>query len=189
MANTFPAYPAAIRASTEHSGLRYVRVPHYFTIFGHPPSGIATVVSLPGSEGEIAICRGDAAEMARAAEVWETAPAYALAPAGPLSAPSGLVFIRFEDGVDVVARNEEIARADYIVVKRVPQAPNAAWLAATSRRVADALEGIGRLEQIPNVVNVEPQMLSERVHRQGGGRGPAAPPGRQPPAAPPGRRS
>ena len=179
MADTFPAYPAEIRASTVHSGLRYVRVPHYFTIYGQPPSGITTVVSLSGSEGEIAICRGDAVEMASAAEVSETAPVYALAPAGPLSAPSGLVFIRFEDGVDVAARNEEIARADYIIFKRVPQAPNAAWLAATSRRVADAMEGIGRLEQIPNVVNVEPQMLSERVHRQGGGRGPAAPPGRR----------
>lgn len=135
---------------------------------------------LSGSEGEIAICRGDAAEIVRAAELSEIAPAYALHPAGPLSAPSGLVFIRFEDGVDVAARKEEIARADYIVVKRVPQAPNAAWLAASSRRVADALEGIGRLERIPNVVNIEPQMLSERVHRQGGGRGPAAPPARRP---------
>lgn len=137
------------------------------------------MVALSRSEGEIAICRGDAAEMARAAEVSETAPAYALAPAGPLSAPSGLVFIRFEDGIDITARMEEIARADYIMVKRVPQAPNAAWLAATSRRIADALEGIGRLEQIPNVANIEPQMLSERVHRQGGDRGPAAPPGRR----------
>ncbi len=189
MANTFPAYPAEIKASTGHPDLKYVRKPNYFTIYGHPPSGIATVVAFSGSEGEIAICRGDVAEIARAAEVSETAPAYALAPAGPLSAPSGLVFIRFEDGVDIVARMEEIARADYIVVKRVPQAPNAAWLGATSRRVADALEGIGRLERIPNVVNVEPQMLSERVHRQGGGRGPAAPPGRRPPAAPPDRRS
>lgn len=179
MANAFPDYPAEIRASTLHPGLRYVRAPHYFTIYGHLPIGIATVISLSGSEGEIAICRGDAAEMASAAEVSEIAPAYALAPAGPLSAPSGLVFIRFEDGVDVADRKEEIARADYIVVKRVPQAPNAAWLAAASRRVADALEGIGRLEQIPRVANIEPQMLSERVHRQGGDRGPAAPPARR----------
>ncbi len=188
MANTFPNYPAEIRASTEHPGLRYVRVPHYFTTYGHPPRGITTVAALSGTEGEIVICRGDAAEMVRTAEVLETAPAYALAPTGPLSAPSGRVFIRFEDSVDVAARMEEITRADYIVVKRVPQAPNAAWLAATSRRVADALEGIGRLERIPNMANVEPQMLSERVHRPGGGRGPAAPPGRRPPAAPPGRR-
>ena len=189
MANTIPAYPAEIKASTRHPDLKYVRTPQYFTIYGHVPRDITTIMALSGSEGEIAICRGDAAEMARAAEVSETAPVYSLAPAGPLSAPSGLVFIRFEDGVDVVARKEEIARADYIVVKRVPQAPNAAWLAATSRRVADALDGIGRLEQIPNVVNVEPQMLSERVHRQGGARGPAAPSGRRPPAAPTGRRS
>ena len=179
MANNFPDYPATIRASTEHSGLRYVRVPHYFTTYGHLPSGITTVVSLSGSEGEIAICSGDAAEIARAAQVSEIAPAYALAPAGPLSAPSGLVFIRFEDGIVVADRKAEIARAGYILVKRVSQAPNAAWLAATSRRVADALEGIERLEQIPNVANVEPQMLSERVYRQSSGRGPAAPPGRR----------
>ncbi len=180
MANSFSAYPTEIKASTEHPELRYVRVPHYCTVYGRFPSGITTVMALSGSEGEIAICRGDAAEMARAAEMSEIAPAYALHPAGPLSAPSGLVFIRFEDGVNVAARKEEIARADYIVVKRVPQAPNAAWLAASSRRVADALEGIGRLERIPNVVNVEPQMLSERVHRQGGGGGPVAPPARRP---------
>ncbi len=180
MANPFSAYPAEIKASTRHPELRYVRVLHYFTVYGRPPSGIATEMTLSGSEGEIAICRGDAAETARVAEISETAPAYALDPAGPLSAPSGLVFIRFEEGVNVAARKEEIARADYIVVKRVPQAPNAAWLAAASRRVADALEGIGRLERIPNVVNVEPQMLSERVYRQAGGRGPVAPPSRRP---------
>lgn len=179
MATPFSAYPTEIKASTEHPELRYVRVSHYFTIYGQPPSGIATAMTLSGSEGEIAICRGDAAESARVAEISEIAPAYALHPAGPLSAPSGLVFIRFEDGVDVAARTEEIARAEYIVVKRVPQAPNAAWLEASSRRVADALKGTERLERIPNVVNVEPQMLSERVHREGGGRGPAAPPGRR----------
>ena len=180
MATPFSDYPTEIKSSTEHPELKYVRVSQYFTIYGHPPSSIATEMTLSGPEGEIAICRGDAAESARVAGISEIAPAYALHPAGPLSAPSGLVFIRFEDGVNVAARKEEIARADYIVVKRVPQAPNAAWLAAASRRVADALEGIGRLELIPNVVNVEPQMLSERVHRQGSGRGPAAPPARHP---------
>lgn len=53
----------------------------------------------------------------------------------------------------------------YELVESLAYAPQAAWLRAPAGDIADALAGLPRLEQLPDVENVEPQMLMESVRR------------------------
>lgn len=53
----------------------------------------------------------------------------------------------------------------YELVESLAYAPQAAWLRAPSGDMADALAGLSRLEQLPDIENVEPQMLLESVRR------------------------
>jgi hypothetical protein len=60
---------------------------------------------------------------------------------------------------------DELARAGYAVAREVPYAPHAVIVRAESGRTADALANLERLERLQGVVNVEPQMISERAKR------------------------
>lgn len=92
-------------------------------------------------------------------------PVYALGPEGPLAVPSGTVLVRFAEGIKATTREDELARAGYAVAREMPYAPHAVVVHAKSGRTADALANLERLENVQGVVNVEPQMISERVKR------------------------
>jgi hypothetical protein len=92
-------------------------------------------------------------------------PVYALGPEGPLAVPSGTVLVRFAEGIKATTREDELARAGYAVAREMPYAPHAVIVHAKSGRTADALANLERLENVQGVVNVEPQMISERVKR------------------------
>ena len=62
-------------------------------------------------------------------------------------------------------RRAEIEAAGYEMAQALDYAPHAAWVRARSGRIADALNGLRRLEAIPDVENVEPQMLTPRAAR------------------------
>ncbi|HAZ43592.1 MAG TPA: hypothetical protein DDW76_16925, partial [Cyanobacteria bacterium UBA11369] len=68
------------------------------------------------------------------------------------------VFIRFAEKVDVESHREAIEQAGYQIAQTLSYAPHAAWVRAQSGKISDALTGISKLEAIPNVENVEPQM-------------------------------
>ena len=92
-------------------------------------------------------------------------PVYALGPEGPLAVPSGTVLVRFAEGTEAATREDEFARAGYAVAREVPYAPHAIIVRAKSGSTADALANLERLEKVQGVVNVEPQMISERAKR------------------------
>jgi hypothetical protein len=92
-------------------------------------------------------------------------PVYALGSEGPLAVPSGTVLVRFAEGTEATTREDELARAGYAVAREVPYAPHAIIVHAKSGRTADALANLERLEKVQGVVNVEPQMISERAKR------------------------
>lgn len=93
-------------------------------------------------------------------------PVYTLENNGTLTVPTGLVFIRFTEGVDIESQQAAINQAGYEVAKTLAYAPNAGWLRAKTNKIADALKGIAQLSAIKNVENVEPQMLIERQLRE-----------------------
>ncbi len=92
-------------------------------------------------------------------------PVYTLHPGGSMAVPTGQVFIRFADGVNVEERREEIETAGYKIAQKLDYAPNAAWLRASSGSIAEALSGIDKLQKLKDVENVEPQMLMHAPRR------------------------
>jgi hypothetical protein len=168
--NYFSEYPQQIRFGTEQSAVLYSRKPGYYAVHYKQPGTVAPGAVLQLNDGAIAVFQGEPDESENAIRLASTTgtlgPIYTLQADGTLAVPTGLVFIRFVEGVEVESRREAIKQAGYEIAQSLSYAPQAAWLHAKSGNILDALVGISKLESIPNVGNVEPQMLIERVQRQ-----------------------
>ncbi|WP_375477624.1 hypothetical protein [uncultured Nostoc sp.] len=161
----FSEYPEQIRVGSDaYDGLRlrttvsYTRKPGYYAVHYNQPSTVATGAILRLNDGAIAVFSGEPNQSERGI----LSPVYTLESNGSVAVPTGLVFIRFAEGVDVESQHEAINRAGYKVAQSLSYAPHTAWLRAQSGNIVDAIAGISRLEAIANVENVEPQMLMER---------------------------
>jgi hypothetical protein len=168
--NYFSEYPQQIRFGTEQSAVLYSRKPGYYAVHYKQPGTVAPGAVLQLNDGAIAVFQGEPDEAENAIRLASTTgtfgPIYTLQADSSLAVPTGLVFIRFVEGVEVESRREAIKQAGYEIAQSLSYAPQAAWLHAKSGNILDALVGISKLESIPNVGNVEPQMLIERVQRQ-----------------------
>lgn len=131
-----------------------------YAIHGEVPPKIADLVMFTLNEGNIAVCRGEPDTPACAAAI--ITPVYALDSQGPAAVPTGRIFIRFLEHVDVQSRQQELARAGYEIAESIPYAPHAAWLQASGAGMAEALNRLSALEAIMGVKNIEPQMLLQR---------------------------
>ena len=161
----FSEYPEQIRVGNDaYAGLRlrtavsYTRKPGYYAIHYNQPKTLVKGAILQLNDGKIAVFPGEPNQ----SEQGTLSPIYTLQPNGSLAVPTGLIFIRFAESVDVKSQREVINRAGYEIVESLPYAPHSAWLRAQSGNIADAIAGISRLEAIADVENVEPQMLMER---------------------------
>ncbi len=168
--NYFSEYPQQIRFGTQQSAVLYSRKPGYYAVHYKQPGTVAPGAVLQLNDGAIAVFQGEPDEPENAIRLASTTgtlgPIYTLQADGTLAVPTGLVFIRFVEGVEVELHREAIKQAGYEIAQSLSYAPQAAWLRAQSGNILDALVGISKLESIPNVENVEPQMLMERVQRQ-----------------------
>ncbi len=90
---------------------------------------------------------------------------YRSVPGGSLADPTGRIFIRFANGVDVADRESDIEKAGYKIAEKIDYAENAAWLVERSGSIGRSLSGIEKLERIKDVDNVEPQMLMKRASK------------------------
>ena len=77
--------------------------------------------------------------------------------------PTGRVFVRFDDKVAARSREAMIGAAGYRLLTVPDYAENAAWVESADGEIASALQGLDRLAAIPDVANVEPQLLSPRA--------------------------
>jgi hypothetical protein len=161
----FAKYPRQIRANTTSSAPLYLRQAGSYAVHQRPRELPAPGAELLLDDGAIAIFRGKPDETAAASQAGSLGPVYGLQPSGLPAVPTGRVFVRFAAGVQAESRRQEISRAGYELVESVSYAPHAAWLRSRSGDIADALTGIPKLEQLPDVENVEPQMLMESVRR------------------------
>jgi len=168
--NYFSEYPQQIRFGTEQSAVLYSRKSGYYAVHYKQPGTVAPGAVLQLNDGAIAVFQGEPDESENAIRLASTTgtlgPIYTLQADGTLAVPTGLVFIRFVEGVEVESHREAIKQAGYEIAQSLSYAPHAAWLRAQSGNILDALVGISKLEAIPNVENVEPQMLMERVQRR-----------------------
>lgn len=156
----FSEYPQQIRVVKDQFTILYDRRPGYYAVHYNQPNSVADQAVLQLNEGAIAVFPGEPDELDNT-----LSPIYTLQPDGSLAVPTGLIFIRFVAGVDVESHHEAIRQAGYEVAQSLDYAPHAAWLRAQSSKILDALRGISQLEGIPDVENVEPQMLMARVQR------------------------
>jgi hypothetical protein len=177
--NYFSEYPQQIRFGTEQSAVLYSRKSGYYAVHYKQPGTVAPgavlqlndgAIAFGGAPWAIAVFQGEPDEPENAIRLASTTgtlgPIYTLQADGTLAVPTGLVFIRFVEGVEVESHREAIKQAGYEIAQSLSYAPHAAWLHAKSGNILDALVGISKLEAIPTVENVEPQMLMERVQRQ-----------------------
>ena len=126
--------------------------------FAEYPSKIRSRTEEPNQVYEIVSAEDDASGDDTAGEA-----IYRIHPGGSTAKPTGRVFIRFADAVNISERAGEIEKAGYEIAEKIAYAPNAGWLTERSGSVAKALAGIEKLESIKDVENVEPQMLMKRV--------------------------
>jgi hypothetical protein len=160
----FSKFPEQIRASSERATQLYVRKPGYYAVHSRQPGALAHAAVALFNEGAIAVFRGEF-DAATAADAETVGPVYELQPGHALAVPTGLVFVRFAERIQANARTEEIEQAGYEVVESPIYALYTAWLRARSGDMADALSHISALDTLPDIVNVEPQMLMERASR------------------------
>ncbi|MEI1376090.1 hypothetical protein PQG02_07510 [Nostoc sp. UHCC 0926] len=166
----FSEYPEQIRVGSGRTAVSYTRKPGYYAIHYNQPKTVASEAVLQLNDGAMsttgyayAVFPGEPNQ----SEQGTLSPIYTLQPNGSLAVPTGLVFIRFAEGVDVESQREVINQAGYEVAQSLDYAPHAAWLRAQSGNIADAIAGISQLEAIPKVENIEPQMLMEKGLRLG----------------------
>jgi hypothetical protein len=86
-------------------------------------------------------------------------PVYALAPGGEPAVPSGLILVRFREEIAANSRSTNLEAVGFVIRRVLSYAPHAAWVESRSSDIAAALAGIHRLELLPDIQNVEPQML------------------------------
>ncbi len=161
----FSDYPHKVRMGMRRPDLFYVRVPGYYAAHNLQSDEPASDAVFVLNEGTIAVFRGEPgmAENIPASAV--LSPVYSPETGGPLAVPTGLIFIRFTEGVSAEAHREELHRAGYKVVQILAYAPHSAWLEARSGGIAEALTKIHLLEGLSDVENVEPQILMESARR------------------------
>ena len=156
---------ARLRASTEQPKVVYRRRADLIAIHGHAelPSDVEAVLSF--EEPPVVVCRLGETPIPRDLLVGHASAVYALTPRGAPAVPTGLVLVRFAEGVSATRRGDMLARHGFTLVDVLPYAPGAAWVRAISGGISASLAGIPTLESLPEVVNVEPQMLRRPVRR------------------------
>ena len=166
--DSFPDYPRDIQSRTPQRRTEYkLSLDHYALQDSSDDSQAVedSVAILNDGDHTIRVFRGSLGERRRGAVKGEVRPVYTLQPGGMPAIPTGQVFISYSDGIAASEHREEIEGAGYVIDRFLDYAPQAAWLKARSGKVEDALKGIAALEQIADLVTIEPQMLIQKSSR------------------------
>lgn len=163
--DVFTAFPRTLRASTERPRVVYRRLPELIAIHGRvePPAGWEVVLVL--EDPPIRVCRAPARTLPATLVHATVTPVYALTRRGAPAVPTGLVLVRFREGIAAAERSEPLSHEGFTIAAPLPYAPGAAWVKAISGDILAALRGIPALESLPDVVNVEPQMVKRAARR------------------------
>lgn len=162
----FAEYPQQIQVGTEPARRVYVQKPGYYAVHYAQPEDIVTAEAIVVMDEEaIAVFSGLPGASRNTPADAKISPVYALPSASSLAIPTGRVFVRLAETVAIDSRQDAIQAAGYEIVDRPPYAPHAAWVQARSGSMADALQHISQLTAIPDMANVEPQLLTQRSFR------------------------
>lgn len=151
-------YPAELEVrSTEGAVARYQLAPEFYASSSGESLSTADrpVARL---DENIAVFEGSAPKGDAAAG--KVLPVYRAQPSGAFAIPTGRVWVRFAEGVEATRQREALAKAGFSIEESPGWAPQAAWVRASSGKIADALAAAARLSALPKVEQVEPQILT-----------------------------
>ncbi len=123
----------------------------------------AVTVIPHGAREEFVVYKGTPPASRAAADV---GPVYSAGPDGPLAIPTGRIFVRLSDGVRPDHLRKQFEAAGFRIAQTLSYAPNAAWLEPLAEAVHRTLPDVNSLEQLTDVVLIEPQLLFERGERR-----------------------
>ncbi|BCX05904.1 MAG: hypothetical protein KatS3mg053_3842 [Candidatus Roseilinea sp.] len=153
-------YPTRLRASTEHPEVIYTRARGYHAVKNAPRAQTKRAVSaLEDDDSTYLILHGEPKTLD------ESVSAVYRGDGGALYVPTGRVFVRLDEGARAEAYADAFRKLGFVIAQSLPYAPNAAWLEREDGDAAAALHSIGALEKLPQVRNVEPQLLTMRSLR------------------------
>jgi hypothetical protein len=151
-------YPAELEVrSSEGQATRYHLAPEFYASPSSSPLSPDDRLVQKLDE-DFAVFEGAAPSSAMAEG--SVSPVYRAQPSGMFAVPTGRLWVRFADGIDAEQKREAMAKAGFDVDEAPPWAKHAAWLRASSGKIADALAAASRLKTLPDVELVEPQMLT-----------------------------
>jgi hypothetical protein len=158
-------FPLKITVEAEDISRDYVREPDCFAIHGPLPPALNTAVLYSFDDPIINVCRGEISAAAPLPSGLIVTPVYRLGSNGPQGVPTGRVLIRFQSGVPVEGRRQELKACGFSILETLSYAPHAAWLQALDGNIAAALNGFEELRALRDVALVDPQMLMRRMER------------------------
>ena len=161
----FRAYPPELKVGTERAEQRYYRDHKCFALQGRIADDAGLSVVWFSLSDRIAVIEGPPGEQGADLDPKRLRPVYRLSANGPPLVPTGLVFLRFVEGVAAEDKREALAAAGYRIASVPSYAKHSAWVTARDGRLLSSLSGIARLEALPDIVNIEPQLLGPRAQR------------------------
>lgn len=153
-------YPMRLRASTEHPEVIYTRAEGYHAIKNAPRAQErSAVLAIKDDDGTYLILKGEPQALGQ-----EVSAVYQ-GDGGTLAVPTGRVLVRLDEGVSAEAHAQAFRKLGFVISRLLPYAPHVAWLEREDGDAAAALCNVGALEKLPQVCNVEPQLLAARALR------------------------
>jgi hypothetical protein len=160
VAAMFDAFPRQISVGGTGSVL-LAQKPGWYALHGQPLPEASVILRFEPEA--IAVLAG--APAAPPAPGQAISPVYAQAGSDELAVPTGALFLRVRTGDRANDHRDALQQAGFRIAQVPDHAPEAAWLRATSGSIAEALGGLSRLQELPGVESVEPQLLRRRAHR------------------------
>ena len=117
------------------------------------------------SGGRVTTLRLVPDRLGRDSDGHDTLPVYRAENSSSDAVATGTLMAQFDGSVKPDARHEALEAAGFEIVRTAVYAPNAAWVRARGKSVAEGLHQIERLRALPGVTSVEPELLRPRSLR------------------------
>ncbi len=157
-------YPETLCATNEGQRRSYGRCDACLAL-ADPPPRLKALFSVEDEGRRLTVVEAGAETRTLLEDSPGARAVYQLGEAGPPAVATGMIFLRFAEGVRLKAQAERLAAAGYVIARPHPHAGNAGWVTAASGRPADALARLSALEALTDLLVIEPVLLMERVPR------------------------
>lgn len=133
-----------------------------FAIHGTLPRTLSWPVLYTLEKEQITVLSGspDETNFDKESLVWT--PVYGRSEDDLPAVPTGLIFIELKEGQQVEKKRELLLNKGYQIREVLKYAPHCAWLVSDQGNIAEALNHLPGLMQVPDVQNIKPQLLQPR---------------------------